>query len=149
MTTLFTPDLPLGYVADTDQYFVFSEYYGDLTLYGARRVVLPSGEAVTGAGRTVEELVSLEAQVVDDLGGTIQLPGVLVRVEAAVPAPEPQPEPQPEPVPEPTPEPEVPQPRLYSITITKEKDGGHEHFSFMNVRSIEIHSEGAHCILRC
>lgn len=63
--------LQVGYNAAEDVYVVFSEYYGDDTVYGRREIVLPSGEPIKGAGLYVKDLIALGAQVVGDgLGAT-------------------------------------------------------------------------------
>lgn len=142
------PDSLLGYVAEGDTYYSYSEYYGDYTLYGARRVCMPSGEPVSGAGKTRSDLIALGAVSSEEMEGTIQLPGLLLPVEETG-SPSPAPAPEEQPIPVPPPEPEVPQPKLYTVHIMKEKDGAIESFSFINVRMIEIHSEIGHCMLRC
>lgn len=73
----------VGYVEAEDLYIVFSEYYGDGTIYGRREMFMPSGEPIRGAGKTWAELVGLGALVADEVAGALN--GDLVRVPAEAP----------------------------------------------------------------
>jgi len=103
MSVPLDASLQVGYVAAEDVYIVFSEYYGDDTVYGRREVVLPSGEPLKGAGLCVSDLVALGAQVVGDGLGASNAWVERVALEPVVPA-EPAPEAPAEPAQEAVPE---------------------------------------------
>ena len=86
MSAPLDASLQVGYVAAEDVYIVFSEYYGDDTVYGRREVVLPSGEPVKGAGLCVSDLIALGAQVVGDGLGATNAWVERVALEPVVPA---------------------------------------------------------------
>ena len=73
----------VGYIPEADVYISFTEYYGDGTIYGRSSILLPSGEPVTGAGKTKADLVALNAVVADDMIGAIA--GGLIPVPAEAP----------------------------------------------------------------
>jgi hypothetical protein len=85
MTTPLVPELHVGYVPAEDVYIVYSEYYGDGTIYGRRALTLPSGEAILGRGKLGIDLVALGA-VVSETGETVN--GELEAVPYEAPAPE-------------------------------------------------------------
>jgi hypothetical protein len=83
MSTPLDASVLVGYVEAEDLYIVFSEYYGDGTIYGRREMFMPSGELIHGAGKTWAELVGMGALVADEVAGAVN--GDLVRVPAEVP----------------------------------------------------------------
>ena len=115
----------IGYIPEADIYISFTEYYGDGTIYGRSSVLLPSGEPVTGAGKTKLDLVALEAVIADDMIGSIAGGLIPVPVEApaepapeAPVAPEAPAEPAPEAPAEPAPEAPVVKVEPYAVQVT-------------------------------
>lgn len=82
----------VGYVVAEDVYIVYSEYYGDGTIYG-RADLLLNGEPVRGAGKSKKELVEAGVVLSETVGS---VNGDLVAVpdsnEPAEAAPEVAPE---------------------------------------------------------
>jgi hypothetical protein len=81
----------VGYVQAEDVYIVYSEYYGGGTIYGRQTLQMPTGEPVTGFGKTKTELVGLGVVVVGDQSGATCGDLVVVPVEGeySLPVPEP------------------------------------------------------------
>jgi hypothetical protein len=77
--------LNVGYVEAEDVYIVFTEYYGDGTIYGRRELSLPEGAPIKGSGKTVADLIALGALVADDCFGAVN--GVLVGIPVTAEAP--------------------------------------------------------------
>lgn len=61
----------VGYVPDEDKYIVYSEYYGNGTIYGRREVAGPNGETISGKGKSVRQLIELGALVSDSFIGAV------------------------------------------------------------------------------
>ncbi len=80
-------DHNIGYIPEADVYISFTEYYGDGTIYGRSSVIMPTGEPVTGAGKTKVDLVALGAVIADDMIGAIAGGLIPVPVETPVEAP--------------------------------------------------------------
>ena len=72
----------VGYVEAEDVYIVFSEYYGDGTIYGRREMFMPSGELIHGAGKTWSEIAGMGALVADEVAGAVN--GHLVHIPVDV-----------------------------------------------------------------
>lgn len=72
----------IGYIPEADVYISFTEYYGDGTIYGRSSVVMPTGEPVTGAGKTKVDLIAIGAVIADDMIGAIAGGLIPVPVEA-------------------------------------------------------------------
>lgn len=120
MAVPLTPDRNVGYVSAEDVYIVFTEYYGDGTIYGRQSLQLPDGQPPRGAGKCVTELIAAGTVVLDDQQGSTN--GDLERVPLDPPVP-PTPPPPPPPVAAP-----------YTVKLV------HPDFSveYKNVLSVEV-----------
>jgi hypothetical protein len=93
MTTVpLTPDRKVGYIEAEDVYIVYTEYYGDGTIYGRTTLLLPDNESPRGAGKCVMDLIAAGTVVVEPAMESQN--GVLVPVPVE-PTPPPPPPPPP------------------------------------------------------
>jgi hypothetical protein len=79
-----TIDHNVGYVTAEDVYIVFSEYYGDGTIYGRQAMILPDGFLAQGAGKSKSELVAIGCLVSDDVNGALNGDLIIVPVDTPV-----------------------------------------------------------------
>lgn len=68
----------VGFIPDEDKYIVYSEYYGDGTIYGRREVFGADGQPISGKGKSVRQLIELGATVSESCIGAIG--GALLQV---------------------------------------------------------------------
>lgn len=93
MSTPLSMECSVGYVEAEDAYVMYSEYYGDGTIYGRVDILDANGEAVRGAGKCKRELVDSGAVISDSVlgavtGDLVVTPNEPVSSESSAPAPE-------------------------------------------------------------
>jgi hypothetical protein len=96
MPTPLSMECSVGYVEAEDVYVMYSEYYGDGTIYGRVDILDANGETVRGAGKCKRELVDAGSVLSDKVLGAVS--GDLVGIsnepvsseDASAPAPAPE-----------------------------------------------------------
>ena len=88
MSTPLSMESAVGYVGAEDVYIVYTEYYGNSTIFGRADLYL-NGEPVRGAGKSKKELVEAGVLVSENVNGSSF--GDLVGIpDSNEPAPEPE-----------------------------------------------------------
>ena len=93
-----TVEQNVGYVIAEDVYIVYSEYYGDGTIYGRQAMIFPDGSLASGSGKSKNDLVAIGALVSDDVNGALSGDLIVVPVDAPAVIPESAPSTVPAPV---------------------------------------------------
>lgn len=87
----YTADMPTGYILDSDSYVIYSEYYGDGTVYGLRHISLPDGSPSKGLGPAMSrvDLVAKEVVVPEEGGVPVGIDICVVPAEGPCEVPTP------------------------------------------------------------